>query len=75
MCDDIIVNFLNPLFAMQLTLYIQGVKLVLNALQSIIGGRENESQCLLLRRTHLKRSTKKDQEKANHVDLLFAVCS
>ena len=48
---------------------------VLNALQSIIGGRENESQCLLLRRTHLKRSTKKDQEKANHVDLLFAVCS
>ena len=46
-----------------------------NALQNIIGGRENETQCLLLRRTHLKRSTKKDQEKANHVDLLLAVCS
>ena len=32
-------SLLNPLFAMQLTLYIQGVKLVLNALQSCGLGR------------------------------------
>lgn len=38
--EDIIVNsFLNPLFAMKLTLYIQGVKLILYALQSCGLGR------------------------------------